>query len=264
MKPRVLLIDDNRHLRVTLADHLSHDGFDVTTAESGEEGLEMIDKSEPDLIILDINMPGMGGMGFLRRIMAEDGRPKYPVLVLTARSAMDAFFGSVPVDDFLAKPCPMSELLEKMRAILKKRGIRSQSEPQVATPGVKAKPVALIAEDDDEIREQIVRFFEHDGFDVSVAKTGPEVMEMAPVLQPGLVVMKQLLPQMNGNVIAPMIAGMPSLKGTPIILYDDTRKYEDPQIFAGRLPPSVTRYLASNHAHELLHLAHEVLKKSNA
>lgn len=264
MKPRVLLIDDNRHLRVTLADHLGHDGFEVTTAESGEEGLEMIARREPDLIILDINMPGIGGMGFLRRVMGDDGRPRYPVLVLTARSAMDTFFGSVPVDGFIAKPCPMSDLLAKMHSILKKRGVRSQREPRSETPAEDAKVVVFIAEDDDEIRQQIVRFFEHDGFDVSVAKTGPEVMEMAPVLQPGLVVMKQLLPQMNGNVIAPMLAGMPALKGTPIILYDESRKYEDPQIFAGRLPASVTRYMASNHAHELLHAAHEILKGNGA
>lgn len=259
MKPKLLLIDDNRHLRVTLANLLAHDGFEVMTADSGEQALDRIAEESPDLIILDISMPGMGGMGFLRRIMGSDGRPEYPVLVLTARSAMDSFFGSVPVDGFLYKPCPVSELLSQIRAVLKKRGIRSQERPEPAEMDAPAQSPVLVAEDDDQIREQIVTAFERAGYDVCIACSGPDVIEISPVQPPVLLVLKQLLPKMNGNVVASVISEMPSMRGVPILLYDETRKYEDPAIFAARLPPCVSRYVASNRAHDLVHAAKAVL-----
>lgn len=252
MKTRILLIDDNKHLRTTLTDHLGHEGFDVAEAESGEAALANIEQVRPDLIVLDINMPGMGGVGFLRRILNEDGRPKYPVLVLTARATMESFFEAVPVDGFIAKPCPMADLLAKIREILRARP-RSPEAGEVVTHTV------LIGEDDPSVLESLVHFLRDAGFVTTAASTGPELVEKAPVVRPSLVLMKQLLPKMNGNVLAPLLAAMPSTRGIPIILYDESRKSEDPQLFASRLPPCVSRYIASNKAADLLRVAREVI-----
>ena len=79
---RVLLIDDEQNTRETRRDFLACEGYDVVTAASGEEGLERLAAGDPDLIVLDMQMPGMGGQGFLQRI-SEGGRPRLPVLVLT-------------------------------------------------------------------------------------------------------------------------------------------------------------------------------------
>ena len=63
-KEHILLVDDEKHLLVSLRDYLTFEHFTVTTAQSGEEALEVLERITPDLIVLDISMPGMGGMGF--------------------------------------------------------------------------------------------------------------------------------------------------------------------------------------------------------
>ena len=70
-KKRILLIDDDTSLLLTLSDFLIHEGYQVVTANSGEQGLKRLDEVDPDLIILDMNMPGMGGVGFLREISSQ-------------------------------------------------------------------------------------------------------------------------------------------------------------------------------------------------
>jgi len=85
LKQRILLIDDDKHLLKTLSDFLRFENFDVEQAHDGEEAFHALDTFDPDLIVLDISMPGMGGLNFLRHVSAKDANPSYPVLVLTAR-----------------------------------------------------------------------------------------------------------------------------------------------------------------------------------
>jgi len=110
-KRKILLIDDDTSLLVTLRDFLLFEGYEVATADSGEQGLKRLETFLPDLIVLDMSMPGMGGIGFLQRITRSDGAPRYPVLVLTARASMAEFFANVSVDGFIAKPCDPEDLL---------------------------------------------------------------------------------------------------------------------------------------------------------
>ena len=76
--PRILLVDDDRGLLVPLAEQLSHDGFDVTTARNGEEALRRLDTAWPDLLIIDLLMPRMDGLTLAREIKAQ-----YPGTVVT-------------------------------------------------------------------------------------------------------------------------------------------------------------------------------------
>jgi len=122
---KILLIDDDPSLRVTVGQFLRFEKYDVTTAESGEAALEVLKTLRPNLIILDMSMPGMGGIGFLQRITGEDKKPRYPVLVLTARSQMAEFFSTVDVDGFMAKPADPDELLQEVARILFQRGEES-------------------------------------------------------------------------------------------------------------------------------------------
>ena len=101
----ILFIDDDKHLTRIVSDFLKHEHFDVHTAASAEEGLRLLQTLKPDLIVLDISMPGIGGIGLLKRIANPDGSLHHPVLVLTARAVMKEFFDTVAVDGFLPKPC---------------------------------------------------------------------------------------------------------------------------------------------------------------
>ena len=156
-KRRILLIDDDTSLLVTLSDFLRFEGYDVVTADSGEQGLRKLSRMPlPDLIILDMSMPGMGGVGFLKEISNAEGKPKYPVLVLTARANMAEFFANVEVDGFIAKPCDPNDLLMEVgRIIFLRRGL----EEEKAVGSTAEKKKVLIAEDDRSINENLVNVF---------------------------------------------------------------------------------------------------------
>jgi CheY-like chemotaxis protein len=225
------------------------------TAESGEQGLKVIEKMTPDLIILDMSMPGMGGVGFLKEISSSDGKPQHPVLVLTARANMAEFFANVDVDGFIAKPCDPNDLLmEVARIIFLRSGALDESETAVH----KERKKILIAEDDDVIREELVEAFANGGFIVDAVSKGPEVLEQAIVQRPHLIVMKRVLASMNGDAVAQMLKQMPNTMEIPIVLYDDTNS----GVLASKFVESGTgicRFLKTSDAAVLLQASKEAL-----
>lgn len=214
-KDHILLVDDERHLLVSLRDYLIHENFMVTTADSGEQALKTIEMFQPDLIVLDISMPGMGGMGFLKRITGPNGKPRFPVLVLTARSMLMDFFKTVEVDGFIAKPCDEAEFVGMIRSILARR--RSLSEMKS-----RSRKKVLLAEDDAQFSARVKRLFENSGYDVEVVPGGPELLEMAAGTKPDIILAKEMLPRMNGSAAAALLEMMPSTSALPVVLYDET------------------------------------------
>jgi two-component system KDP operon response regulator KdpE len=116
---RILVVDDEpqilRSLRTTLASH----GYDVQTAATGEEALAAVDGRLPDLVVLDLVLPGLSGLEVCRRLRA---RSSLPILVLSARgderdkvAALD-----LGADDYLTKPFGVNELLARIRAALRR------------------------------------------------------------------------------------------------------------------------------------------------
>lgn len=218
-KRQILLIDDDTSLLTTLSDFLRFEGYDVVTAESGEKGLEALESISPDLIILDMSMPGMGGIGFLKSILDENGKPSHPVVVLTARANMAEFFANVEVDGFIAKPCdPQDFLMEVGRIIF----LRSGEVAESTSPGAPTLRKLLLGEDDADIGDRLAEWFSTRGYIVDRAAKGPEVLERAIVSRPDVIVMNLILEGMNGTAVADMLKVMPNTKGIPIILHNNT------------------------------------------
>ena len=127
---RVLVIDDDPAITSLLKRGLSYEGFTVEVASTGEAGLAMARERPPDLVVLDIMMPGMNGLEVLRRLRAADNR--LPVLMLTAKDApADQVQGlEAGADDYVVKPFTFEVLLARVRALLR----RQQAEhPPVLT-----------------------------------------------------------------------------------------------------------------------------------
>ena len=126
---KILIIDDEEFLRENLKYVFERKGHEVVLAGDGIQGLKALEICAPDLIILDLNMPNMGGIEFFQHI-CEGDRLKYPVLVLTARANMDQlykefkveqFFRDFNVDGVMSKPFELQVLVEQVAAIIARK-----------------------------------------------------------------------------------------------------------------------------------------------
>ena len=118
--PHLLLVDDDARLVALLEDRLRRDGFEATVATRGRQAIRAIDRRCPDLVILDLMLPGMDGYRVLRTLR-DDGLDM-PVLVLTARGEeTDKVLGfRLGADDYVTKPCGVLELLARVAALLRR------------------------------------------------------------------------------------------------------------------------------------------------
>jgi len=116
---RILVVDDDPKITQMLRRVLSLDGYEVATAGSGPEGLHEVRANEPDLVILDVLMPGMDGLEVCRRIRVAGDTP---ILLLTAKDEVaDRVEGlDSGADDYVVKPFALEELLARVRALLRR------------------------------------------------------------------------------------------------------------------------------------------------
>jgi len=115
VKIRVLLVDDEEEFVETLGERLEVRGFDVATALSGAEALERIQEREIDLVVLDVQMPGLDGVEALRQI--KQRKPLIEVIMLTGHATVQTAIDGMKLGafDFLLKPAETEELVEKIR-----------------------------------------------------------------------------------------------------------------------------------------------------
>lgn len=125
--PQVLVVDDDAGIRDLLADYLAKQGMKVATARDGKEMDERLAGFDPDLIVMDLMMPGEDGLSLTRRVKA--GRD-VPVIMLSARGEdIDRIVGlEVGADDYLAKPFNPRELLARIRAVLRRGGAGAKAD----------------------------------------------------------------------------------------------------------------------------------------
>lgn len=142
----ILVVDDEPQIRRVLRSTLSTQGYVITDAKTGEEALELLRKERPDLVLLDMNMPGMGGIETCREIRrALDA----PIIMLTVRNAERDKVAALDAgaDDYVVKPFGIEELLARIRAALRRYA------PGDALPPFESKDLTI----DFEARQVTVR-----------------------------------------------------------------------------------------------------------
>ncbi|MGE5839474.1 MAG: response regulator, partial [Deltaproteobacteria bacterium] len=156
-RQKILAVDDEEDILELLRFNLAKEGFAVVCAVSGEEALKRVLSQKPDLILLDLLLPGMDGLEVARRLKKEDATKDIPVIMVTAKGEeADIVTGlEVGAEDYITKPFSRKVLIARVRAVLRRRAAGPADDQEVVTvhdltihPGrrevlVKGKPVSL-------------------------------------------------------------------------------------------------------------------------
>ncbi len=121
------MVEDDPDVRASLQRRLKFEGFQVEAVERGEQALEMFSEVQPNLVLLDVMLPGIDGFTVAERIREVSN---VPILMLTARDAVEDRVGGLErgADDYLVKPFEMPELIARLRALLRRSNLASDSD----------------------------------------------------------------------------------------------------------------------------------------
>ena len=119
---KILIIEDNENNRVLLTRRLKARGYDVLTAEDAESGLPMVQQTHPDLVLMDVGLPGMDGLTATRQLKADPATHSVPVIALTAHAMHGDQERSLAAgcDSYEVKPIDFPQLFEKVATLLQR------------------------------------------------------------------------------------------------------------------------------------------------
>ena len=137
MSTTVCVVEDEEDIREILEIQLKREGYRVILAESGEQGLMKIQEQIPDLILLDLMLPGMNGFDVCRTIRADKATCRIPIIMLTARSEeADIITGlELGADDYVIKPFRPREIIARIRSVLRRNVGRTEDAPTLTNYG---------------------------------------------------------------------------------------------------------------------------------
>jgi signal transduction histidine kinase/DNA-binding response OmpR family regulator len=199
--PTVLVIDDDPVVRELMVRFLGGAGFEVITAEDGEEGLRLAQERRPDAITLDVLMPEMGGWAVLAALKADAVLAHVPVIMLTMLDDENLGY-TLGAADFVTKPVGR----ERLVAVL-------QQHLTDGRPGT-----ALVVDDDPDARDLLRRALEHEGWTVDEAENGRTGLAHVAARPPAVILLDLMMPEMNGFEFLARLREQPAWRVIPVVV----------------------------------------------
>ncbi|MFH1797765.1 MAG: response regulator [Candidatus Omnitrophota bacterium] len=264
-KKVILIVDDEAGFVEALKFQLeAKKDVEVVAAYNGVEALEKLRFIKPDLIILDMNMPQMGGVELYKNICDSSGKTKYPVLILTARANLEELFKELKVDGFISKPFELDDLLKEVDTIMSKRARQAVTEkPMIAVRPNKV----LIIENNGYALDKLAIAFLNAGYVVSSAKNGMAAFERVATEIPDLIMIRLGLDDLPGDIIAAKLKQTVGTKNSAIVLYtseknDDLKNYVATENICEKI--GIGRLIQSDEPYILLREAEEALCRAKS
>jgi CheY-like chemotaxis protein/nitrogen-specific signal transduction histidine kinase len=207
----VLIIDDDPATRELLSRMLAKDGFRVLEAGGGEEGLALARSARPDVITLDVLMPGLDGWGVLAALKEEPELAAIPVVMLTIADQRNLGF-SLGAAEFLTKPIERAQLSAVLSRYRRGSG---------AGAGV------LIVEDDPDTRTVLRRSLEREGWSVTDAENGRQGLDRVVAARPGLILLDLMMPEMDGFAFLDALRQDEAHRDIPVVVITAKTLTED-------------------------------------
>jgi len=122
LKKRILVIDDDASVSKLVSDVLTEEGFSVTTASCGEDGIKKVHRSKPNLIILDLRLPDMDGFQICQTLKKDKSVSAIPIIMLTVKSTKSSTVAGLEMgaDDYIVKPFNQEELVARVKTVLRR------------------------------------------------------------------------------------------------------------------------------------------------
>ncbi len=224
---KILVIDDEPDLTKLIGFQFKAKGFDVQTANDGLQALQVVHGFKPDLIILDMNMPRMGGIEFYSKICGTNGRPMYPVLVLTARANVEGLFKNFEIGGFMIKPFEIDHLVHEAQVIIQKKN--EEASKRKSSLSTRIRKVCIV-ENDPEILEQLGGMFLNSDCTVIPAQSGTAAIERIMNDVPDVAVVQLGLKDISGDTVIFRLSQMCKTMDVKFVLYTSLAVEHDRQV----------------------------------
>lgn len=194
---RLLMVDDEEEFLDATAAALRRRGFEVRTTPSGEEALLLAAAEPPDVVLLDVKMPGLDGTEVFRRL--QDRHPGLPTVLLTGHGSVGQAFDMAKegVFDYIAKPCGLDELAEKLRRACL-AGRRGGATARPGAEDAAHRVEVLLVDDETELLESLKPVLERRGMRVRTADGGEKALAMLATDPVEVVVLDVKMPGLDG------------------------------------------------------------------
>jgi CheY-like chemotaxis protein len=211
--PHVLVVEDDADTRRLLAFQLQERGFRVTTAADGREALALAERQHPDLVTLDVLMPGMDGFETLAALKQNALTLDIPVVMLSVVPEQAKGF-ALGASDYLSKPPDPAQLMQSIRAVLEIDDRAAGDDG--AGPG-SARLRVLVVDDEADLVAWLQTVLHDHGIEVLPAYGGREALEKARTQHPDVIVMDVKMPDMTGLEVSQALKADPATAPIPVI-----------------------------------------------